>query len=206
MKKLAIISLSMIMTACASETYTTDVTSESYREDYTTTNVAQSMTVQEEASNGITESNVVATTDATAVQETGMQDTAKNEVQAESNQAVAQPNQTETVAIVPPAGQQATQVAAVETGYTIQVAAVSSQDKVRTLVGFLPNQEQPIWENRKEVNGTQWFAILFGHYATPEAAQAAMAQLPADFLKLKPFVKSIRTIKDSAFPQLNPIK
>lgn len=34
MKKIAIIGLSVLLSACVSETYITDVTSESYREDY----------------------------------------------------------------------------------------------------------------------------------------------------------------------------
>ena len=54
MKKLAIISLSVALTACVSSDYVTDVSSESYREDYKT----QPMLSQSDMTNDISEDNV----------------------------------------------------------------------------------------------------------------------------------------------------
>jgi septal ring-binding cell division protein DamX len=54
MKKLAIISLSVALTACVSSDYVTDVSSESYREDYKT----QPMLSQSDMTTDISEDNV----------------------------------------------------------------------------------------------------------------------------------------------------
>ncbi len=48
-EKIAIIGLSVLLSACASETYITDVTSESYREDYQTPSVSKPIMSSESA-------------------------------------------------------------------------------------------------------------------------------------------------------------
>jgi septal ring-binding cell division protein DamX len=90
-------------------------------------------------------------------------------------------------------------------GYTVQVVAVGSQSKVDSFVNQLPTTSQPVWENYKVVNGTKWFTVLYGDYATKAEAKQAIATLPKTFQNLKPFVKSIDEIKNSAYPTLNKL-
>lgn len=111
---------------------------------------------------------------------------------------------TPAVTIVPPSDkQQNSQVA--RYGYTIQVVAVGSQNKVDHFARNLPNNGQPVWENYKVVNGTKWYTVLFGDYATQADAKQAISQLPNEFKSLKPFVKSIDAIKNSPYPTLNKL-
>ena len=49
MKKIAIIGLSVLLSACASESYITDVTSESYREDYQSQSISKPIMSSENA-------------------------------------------------------------------------------------------------------------------------------------------------------------
>ncbi|MGF1908539.1 SPOR domain-containing protein [Vibrio kasasachensis] len=174
MKKIAIVGLSVLLSACVSSQYTTDVSSESYREDY---KVAQ---VEHPVTETVTET-VVAT------------------------EIVSTPSRTKpAVTIIPPSTkQQNSQMA--RYGYTIQVVAVGSQTKVDHFARKLPNNGQPVWENYKVVNGTKWYTVLYGDYATQADAKMAIGQLPADFQALKPFVKSIDTIKNSPYPTLNKL-
>ena len=188
MKKLAIVSLSLGLAACASDTYITDVTSESYREDYTTAKVEQTVVTKDGTVNGITENNVVKTKPAPQKPMTKPQPVAKSST---------------AVALKPPSAKQ--KAMSSRYGYTIQVAAVGSQNKVDSFARQLPANGQPIWENYKVVNGTKWYTVLFGDYATHAEAQAAIANLPANFRNLKPFVKSIDKIKNSEFPTLNKL-
>lgn len=170
MKKIAIVGLSVLLSACVSGQYTTDVSSESYREDYKVAEVEQPITEE------VTETVVVSTPAQT----------------------------TPAVAIVPPSDKQQNSQAA-RFGYTIQVVAVGTQTKVDQFARMLPNSDQPIWENYKVVNGTKWYTVLYGDYATQADAKQAIAQLPAEFRALKPFVKSIDTIKNSPYPTLNKL-
>ena len=73
-------------------------------------------------------------------------------------------------------------------GFTIQVVAVGSQPKVDQFARKLPREDnQPIWENYKMVNGTKWYTVLYGDYATKSDAKAAIAGLPMEFQSLNPF-------------------
>ncbi|ASI95019.1 SPOR domain-containing protein [Vibrio rotiferianus] len=189
MKKIAIISLSVLLSACASETYLTDVTSESYREDYQTQPVSKPVMAPE---SGIVETSV----ETTQVVKVPV-------VQEEKKVVKLTPqSQQKPVKIVPPNKQQQ---AVQRFGYTIQVVAVGSQAKVDRFASKLPSNEQPIWENYKVVNGTKWFTVLYGDYATQQEAKSAISTLPLEFRQLKPFVKSIDSIKNSAYPTLNKL-
>lgn len=55
------------------------------------------------------------------------------------------------------------------------------------------------------VNGTKWFTVLYGDYATRLEAKKAISTLPTTFQNLKPFVKSIDDIKNSEYPTLNKL-
>ncbi|KOO09400.1 SPOR domain-containing protein [Vibrio hepatarius] len=190
MKKIAIVGLSALLSACVSSDYVTDVSSESYREDYQAPKVVEPVVTQEGVSEGITETNVQPTV-------------VKMSPKPEKQVVKMTPSKKPTVAITPPTEKQKS--ASARFGYTIQVVAVGSQAKVEQFARKLPQNEQPIWENYKVVNGTKWYTVLYGDYATPADAKAAIGSLPQDFQSLKPFVKSIDTIKNSDYPSLNKL-
>ncbi|MDA9557289.1 SPOR domain-containing protein [Vibrio sp.] len=91
-------------------------------------------------------------------------------------------------------------------GYTLQVAAMGSQQEVYQLIQQLPNAGHPVWENSKQVNGKVWLAVLYGDYPTKELALADLKMLPKTIQSLKPFVKSIDAIKKSPYPTLKKLK
>ncbi|MDG4813822.1 SPOR domain-containing protein, partial [Hydrogenovibrio sp. 3SP14C1] len=72
------------------------------------------------------------------------------------------------VTIAPPTEQQLAMTP--RYGFTIQVVAVGAQTKVDQFANQLPKDEQPIWENYKVVNGTKWYTVLYGDYATRQEA------------------------------------
>ncbi|MBR9874176.1 MAG: SPOR domain-containing protein [Vibrionaceae bacterium] len=188
MKKTAIIGLTLLLSACASETYTTDVTSESYQEDYSSDTISKPIMASE---NAVVEKDVTPT-----VVKMTPQVAQKKVVKLTPNEQV------KPVKILPPSAEKSSTQ---RFGYTIQVAAVGSEEKVAQFANKLPQSDQPIWENHKVVNGTKWYSILYGDYATSAEAQQAISSLPAQFRQLKPFVKSIDTIKNSAYPTLNKL-
>ncbi|MDC5704903.1 SPOR domain-containing protein [Vibrio europaeus] len=190
MKKIAIVGLSVVLSACVSSDYVTDVSSESYREDYKTAKVEQPVVTQQGMTSGISEDNVAKVVNTAPAQQS----------QTVKMQAKPKP----AVAIIPPTAKQ--QAMNPRYGFTIQVVAVGSQTKVDHFARKLPREDnQPVWENYKVVNGTKWYTILYGDYATRTAAKAAISELPAEFRTLKPFVKSIDDIKNSQYPTLNKL-
>lgn len=199
MKKVVIIGLSALLAACASETYVTDVTSDSYREDYAVDTIQQPVVSNQGAAQGVYEKDIaVKKVQPEVVQMTAPQSEAKITSTAPVETTVA----TSTVALKPPSAKQLAMNP--RYGYTIQVVAVGSEDKVSLFANRLPG-DQPIWENYKMVNGTQWFTVLYGDYATHKEAASAIQRLPADLRSLKPFVKSIDDIKNSQFPTMNKL-
>ncbi|GAK22034.1 LOW QUALITY PROTEIN: DamX-related protein [Vibrio sp. JCM 19052] len=187
-EKIAIIGLSVLLSACASETYITDVTSESYREDYQSQSISKPIMSSE---NAVVEKDV---------EPTVVKMTAKPEEKKVVKLTLK--IQAKPVKIIPPSKKQA---GIQRFGYTIQVVAVGSQAKVDQFARQLPQNGQPIWENYKVVNGTKWFSVLYGDYATSAEAKNAISTLPGHFQQLKPFVKSIDAIKNSAYPTLNKL-
>ncbi|HAS6391192.1 TPA: SPOR domain-containing protein [Vibrio vulnificus] len=190
MKKVAIITLSVLLSACASDNYVANVTTESHREEFKIEPIPKPLMAQEET-----------------VQEVSIpQQVVKMEPQTEEKKVVKLSPQSETtkaVKIVPPSKKQQDKMQ--RFGYTVQVVAVGSQAKVDYFASKLPKDGQPIWENYKIVNGTKWFTVLYGDFATSTEAKKAIAQLPQEFKELQPFVKSIDAIKNSEYPTLNKL-
>ncbi|GMQ48715.1 SPOR domain-containing protein [Vibrio sp. 10N] len=211
MKKVVIVSLAAMLAACASGDYTAEVKSESYREDYqpvaakTAAPVAVATTTAASAEpEKVAKSKPVETKAAEPkVQSTSAQ-TASAAPKQKTAPAKAQPaQQNKVVKIVPPTKKQAEQN--VRFGYTIQVVAVGSQDKVESFANKLPTSSQPVWQNYKVVNGTKWYALLYGDFASKVKAQQAIKTLPKEFQDLKPFVRSIDKIKKSDYPTLSKL-
>jgi hypothetical protein len=57
--------------------------------------------------------------------------------------------------------------------------------------------------NRKTVNNMPWYTILYGDFSTPAEAREAIKQLPAEIQAYGPFVRSIKSIKNSENPELH---
>lgn len=189
MKKIAIVSMPLLLAACASETYITDVTSESYKEEFKTAAVeAPVVSKTESVASGVTEENV-----------------AVNVVKLSpaEEKTVVKLSPAATAKVTPPTKKQMDMNQ--RFGYTIQVVAVGSQAKVDSFVSKLPRTSQPVWENYKVVNGTKWFTVLYGDYATRLEAKKAISTLSTEFQDLQPFVKSIDDIKNSDYPTLNKL-
>ncbi|MDE1515470.1 SPOR domain-containing protein [Vibrio sp. dsl-7] len=191
MKKIAVIGLSTLLAACASGDYTTDVKTESHREEFSVAAVEQPVVSEVGVADGISEQNVE--------QNAVKMAPADNEKKVVKMSPQAKPE----VSIAPPTAKQVAMNP--RYGFTIQVVAVGAQNKVDQFAAKLPSNGQPIWENYKMVNGTKWYTVLFGDYATRQEALAAIAQLPSDLRAMKPFVKSIDSIKNSEFPTLNKL-
>lgn len=136
MEKKVILGLStLLLAACSSGTYVTDVTTESYQEEYPTAKIQQPVVSQQgKTAEGVTEMNVVRT--------------------IEPSKKMSQPSQT-AVTITPPTAKQVAMNP--RFGYTIQVVAVGTQSKVDKFSSKLPKDGQPVWENYKVVNGTKWY-------------------------------------------------
>lgn len=199
MKKVAIVGLSALLGACSSGSYITDVTTESHTEEYAVAQVPQPIVSEQGTAQGVTEQNVEMNVVKTApVAQTS--DTVRTSPAIQVKPAA---QQKPTVSITPPSAKQ--KAMNPRYGYTIQVVAVGTQNKVDQFANKLPSNGQPVWENYKVVNGTKWYTVLFGDYATRKDAAAAIATLPGEFKSLKPFVKSIDSIKNSEFPTLNKL-
>lgn len=197
MKKIAIVGLSALLSACVSPDYTTDVTSESYQEDYQSADTSMVQPVVSTTTGpaqGVEEQNVEPTVVAMPTEQT------EPAINVQKN---TQPKASTVTAIAAPSKKQV--ASHPRFGYTIQVVAVGSQAKVDRFAKKLPATGEPIWENYKVVNGTKWYTVLYGDYATRVDAERAISQLPADFQALKPFAKSIDKIKNSEFPTLNKL-
>lgn len=193
MKKVAIVGLSALLAACSSGSYITDVTTESHTEEYAVAEVPQPVVSDEGTAVGVTEQNVEMNVIKMAPAEND------KKVVKMSPQTQAKP----AVAITPPTAKQVAMNP--RYGFTIQVVAVGTQNKVDYFANNLPKDGQPIWENYKVVNGTKWYTVLYGDYATRKEAAEAITTLPSEFQSLKPFVKSIDSIKNSEFPTLNKL-
>lgn len=190
MKKTAIIGITLLLSACASETYITDVTSESYQQDYTPDIVSKPIMASE---NAVVEKDVTPTV-------------VKMTAEPEEKRVVklTPKQQVKPVKVMLPSKPKEQPVSQ-SFGYTIQVVAVSSENKVAQVTNALPQKDQPIWENQKIVNGSKWYSILYGDYSTVTEAKQAISTLPAQFQRSKPFIKSIDSIKNSEYPTLNKL-
>ncbi|WP_299013243.1 SPOR domain-containing protein [uncultured Photobacterium sp.] len=89
-------------------------------------------------------------------------------------------------------------------GYTIQVLALSHNKSFRPYMNKLPSN-QPVWMNKKQLQGVPWYTMLFGHYRTLEEAKRALSALPQDVKDYGPFVRSLSEIKSSPTPKLTKL-
>ncbi len=78
--------------------------------------------------------------------------------------------------------------------FTVQILALSEE---RNLRGYLQpiTGDQPIWVNWKHALGRNWYAVIYGNYATREDAKQAIATLPTNVQAQGPFVLSFAAVK-----------
>ncbi|MCP3697184.1 MAG: SPOR domain-containing protein [Aliivibrio sp.] len=185
MKRIIPITLTALLAGCTSSSYTTNITTETTEEVYQVSQpIEEEVTTFEEteiAAEPQTEKPVVKLT-------------------PEETSAVAESDA--AVKILPPTSQQKEMHN--RYGYTLQILALSRKTDLTTYAGKLAG-EQPVWMNRKTVNNMPWYTILYGDFATPADARAAIKTLPAEIQAYGPFVRSIDSIKNSDNPELHKL-
>ncbi|PSU06952.1 SPOR domain-containing protein [Photobacterium ganghwense] len=82
-------------------------------------------------------------------------------------------------------------------GYTIQILALRKDDGLPDYASKLPSG-QPVWLNQKQLDGAPWFTLLYGRYASKEAAHKALSSLPDSLQTFGPFIRQLDSIEDSA--------
>ncbi|MGF1734372.1 SPOR domain-containing protein [Photobacterium satsumensis] len=86
-------------------------------------------------------------------------------------------------------------------GYSIQVLALSHNKGFATYMNKLPS-DQPVWTNKKQLNGVPWYTLLYGNFDTKEQARKALEALPRDVKEYGPFIRDMDEIKTSSTPKL----
>ncbi len=200
MKKIAIISLSVLfLAACSSSDYDSEVSTETYQETYQTDEVQQPLT----DSNAAPLEEDLHTQDAASEQpqptESGkkvvkLSPSSEDNAQAESSAS--------TVKVFYPEDNNAAQP---QSGnFVVQVAALENEKNLLETAANLPSN-QPKWENVKTVNGKQWHSLLFGNFTSSKEAKDAILRLPMEFQNMGPFVKSVDSITNSQYPTLKKL-
>ncbi|MFH0256718.1 SPOR domain-containing protein [Vibrio rumoiensis] len=205
MKKIAIISLSVLfLAACSSANYDNEVSTETYQETYKTDEVPQP----------ITESNAPLEQDLQSdsqVSQPSMIEPATPETQSGKKVVKLSPpkeadkkaeSSESTVKVFYPEQNNVNQPGT--NNYVVQVAALQSEKFLNETAKDLP-ENQPKWENVKTVNGKQWHSLLFGNFKTAEEAKDAIMRLPAKYQNMGPFVKSVKSITNSQYPTLKKL-
>ncbi|CAM3088108.1 SPOR domain-containing protein [Vibrio rarus] len=177
MKKIAIVSLALLVTACSSSSdYQTDVTSESYQENYQTTQAEVDAKAPKIEEQDVTADETVNTTDAqgadSAPQSTPVQEaTAQQSTQAPVTEDVT------PSALTP------------KKGFAIQLATLSDKEHAKTFAQSLM-ATTTLWIQSKTLHQKQVYSVVMGDYEDYDQAKAAVTALPSDLQKLKPFVKN----------------
>ncbi|MCG7495718.1 SPOR domain-containing protein [Vibrio sp. Of7-15] len=193
MKKIVTLALAAVITGCAGGSYTTQITSNSSEETYSFAQekpVVEMEPVMETAPPPVEVMEPIVTHTA-AMPPVSKEVIVKDTVPVNGG-----------VKIMPPTKKQ--MVEHRRFGYTIQVMALSHDKEIKKRAQVLPGSN-PIWMNQKEVNGSPWYTILYGDFATKQQAKAAIASLPAKVRAYGPFVRSIDDIKNSAYPKMQKL-
>lgn len=80
------------------------------------------------------------------------------------------------------------------TQFTLQVLGSSSRSNVEEFVARHAASSLAWYETRN--NGNPWFVIIQGAYASRNAAQSAVANLPAELRDLQPWVRSVSDVQN----------
>jgi hypothetical protein len=81
-----------------------------------------------------------------------------------------------------------------DSAYVIQLMGGRSLEKVRTLESRLPSGlESHVYQ--RELKGSPWYVLVLSGYEGKESALLALASLPENIRKMKPWVKSLELVK-----------
>lgn len=83
--------------------------------------------------------------------------------------------------------------------YTIQVLALSHDRGFASYVNALPSN-QPVWSNKKMVDGIPWYTLLYGEYNSYDQAKSALKALPGTIREYGPFIRKMSDIKAGGTP------
>ncbi|MFT5707002.1 MAG: DamX protein [Oceanospirillaceae bacterium] len=78
------------------------------------------------------------------------------------------------------------------TGYTLQLISAKSEAGVVKFLKTMPNAEKMYYFKNKA-----WNVVIYGQFPSRNAATAAIAKLPKQLQQLKPWPKSIKSVKNS---------
>ncbi|MBD1574766.1 SPOR domain-containing protein [Vibrio sp. S17_S38] len=199
MNKIAIISLSaLLLAACSSSNYDSEVKTESYQEAYKTDEVAQPIT---DASAAPMEQDVKDEPSMIEASTDSNKKVVKLSPAAEKNQ---QATSESSVRVFYPEDKNKSAQQPDSNNYVVQVAALNAEDRVLKMADQLPDN-QPKWENVKTINGKQWHSLLFGDFKTKDEAKDAVLRLSVDLQAMEPFVKSVKSIQNSQYPTLKKL-
>lgn len=82
------------------------------------------------------------------------------------------------------------------TGYTLQLLSARSQESAIKLLKTAPNAEKMYYFQTQSGSNLR-NVIIYGQYPSRAAATAAIAKLPKQLRDLKPWPKSVKTVKNS---------
>ncbi|WP_261818228.1 SPOR domain-containing protein [Vibrio gallicus] len=173
MKKIAIISIALLLGACSSsDEYQTQVESEGYQEQFqqqpqVVDPVEQPSAAQDE-DDVVVNQPVVQDQQAISEQEVAATPVAVDESQPQTDDANKQaPSQ----------------------GFAIQLATLSDHDKAMAFAKSL-NLDSSLWVQQKQISGKTVYSVVMGDFGDYDQTKATIAAMPQDLQKLKPFVKN----------------
>jgi Uncharacterized protein conserved in bacteria len=134
------------------------------------------------------------------IESTDKRDTAQTEDSTQAADAEPMMN-TAKPGPKPAPKKQAVKSATQSAGYTIQVVALSHDRGFSDYAKRLPS-DQPLWSNKKMVDGLPWYTLLYGEYPSRDAAKRAIKALPQTIQEYGPFVRDISKIKRSSTPEM----
>ncbi len=118
-------------------------------------------------------------------------------------QVIAQPVQEQKIVLTKPVQ---TKPAMTTSGrYSIQVLALSHDSGFQAYLMKLPHGE-PVYVNKKMLNGLPWYTLLYGEYSSHAEAKRALNALPNSVRQYGPFVRSLNDIKRSSTPELRQLR
>ena len=79
-------------------------------------------------------------------------------------------------------------------GYTLQLLAASNNNSAVKFLNSAP-QAQRMFLYQTQIKGKLWSVVVYGQYSTRANATAAIAKLPSELQQLKPWIKSINSVK-----------
>jgi len=190
MKKVAVFAVAAALAGCATDTENTQIVTSSSEEVYTTEQLRTMEEMQEVKASG----KVI------ALKKEVIEPKLVPEKKVLNQEFKKQPQKQ-----APKPKKQGYKYAKVASeGYTIQVLALSHNKGFTPYLNKLPS-DQPVWMNKKELQGLPWYTLLFGHYYTREEAKRALNALPKDVKDYGPFIRSLNDIKSSPTPKLTKL-